>query len=225
MSTRGVIARLNGDGFVGRYHHWDSYPRGLGKTLWDWAQQVPLDRLLKFLLDEHPAGWSTIVNTDPSFEPGYVNIHDENRKCVICGRPVWAHYRQYYGRDGRPPLPAEFAHVPKNVYLLTDHEPKRETFPEDSRPQCYCHGERHEGEQVVTDKNAASIGCEWAYVFDEQSRTMNVLSSYSDGHKMIGMFGMGDPAATWRLVASINLDGPEPDWQAIEDYGEASMGG
>ena len=37
MSTREVIARQKGDVFEGRYHHWDSYPSGLGKALWELA--------------------------------------------------------------------------------------------------------------------------------------------------------------------------------------------
>ena len=41
MSTRGVIARKDGDGFTGRYHHLDSYPSGLGQTLYRLAQQMP----------------------------------------------------------------------------------------------------------------------------------------------------------------------------------------
>jgi len=214
MSTRGVIARKDGDGFTGRYHHWDSYPSGLGATLYHWAHRMPRERMLRMLLDEHPAGWSTIVGTDPSLTPGYVEINDNNRRCQICGKPIWQHYRQYWGENGRPPLPREFAHVPKNVYLLTDHSPKPEVFPTDKRPQCYCHGDRHEsGNEVVTHKNAASIGCEYSYVFDDDGHTMTILSSYhAGGHKMIGMFGMGDPEAVWRPIAVIDLDGPEPDW-------------
>jgi len=36
VSTRGIIARngANEGEFVGRYHHWDSNPVSLGKTLW-----------------------------------------------------------------------------------------------------------------------------------------------------------------------------------------------
>jgi len=34
MSTQGVIARAVADGWEGCYHQFDSYPEGLGKTLW-----------------------------------------------------------------------------------------------------------------------------------------------------------------------------------------------
>lgn len=217
MSTRGVIARQNGDGFTGRYHHWDSYPAGLGATLYQWAQRMPLDQMLKVLIDEHPAGWSTIVNTDPSLPPGYVDQCDPERRCVVCGMKVWEHYRQYYGNNGRPPLPEKFGNIPKDVYLLTDHLPEAEKLPSDHRPSCYCHGDRHEPQDdLLTEKNASAMGCEYAYVFDEAKRLMHILSSYCrDGHKMIGMFGMGDPEAVWFPLAKVNLDGPEPDWTEI----------
>jgi len=63
MATGGVIARKTDDGFEGRYHHWDSYPEALGKTLFGLYNghfEKDLDAMLKVLLDEHWGGWSTI---------------------------------------------------------------------------------------------------------------------------------------------------------------------
>ncbi len=66
MSTRGVIAVAENDNpltFSGRYHHWDSYPLGLGKTLWDLYQTTyygNFDALKKDLIEDHPLGWSSI---------------------------------------------------------------------------------------------------------------------------------------------------------------------
>jgi hypothetical protein len=65
MSTRGVIARKTGSGFRGVYHHWDSYPSGLGKMLFELRNKKfkgDTQKMLKFLIDEHPNGWSTISN-------------------------------------------------------------------------------------------------------------------------------------------------------------------
>ena len=64
MSTRSCIARKTGvDGFSGVYHHWDGYPEGLGATLFKlyrghFARDLPA--MLTYLIDDHPAGWSTI---------------------------------------------------------------------------------------------------------------------------------------------------------------------
>lgn len=73
MGTRGVIARKTEAGFEGRYHHWDSYPSGLGATLFSLYRghfDRDLDRMLGFLLDEHTA-WSTINDCDFREPPGY----------------------------------------------------------------------------------------------------------------------------------------------------------
>jgi hypothetical protein len=67
MSTRSAIARQAGDGFIGRYHHSDGYPSGVGQTLYRlYNGQFKRDaaHMLKVLVDEHPAGWSTIIGSN-----------------------------------------------------------------------------------------------------------------------------------------------------------------
>jgi hypothetical protein len=76
MSTNGIIARSTGEGtFKGVYHHWDSYPNeGLGQYLTQILVgyfKNDLAGMLRILIDEHPAGWSTIVNKDFTLKPGY----------------------------------------------------------------------------------------------------------------------------------------------------------
>lgn len=101
MSTRAAIARPNGDGFLGRYHHWDGYPSGLGATLYWLAQSndirsavglppTPWDgdveKMLVVLLDEH-TGWSTINDKDFRKSPGYQDLmgqRDEARPECYC---------------------------------------------------------------------------------------------------------------------------------------------
>lgn len=91
MSTRAVIARQTGEHtFSGRYHHWDGYPSGLGATLFKLAQpdgpfEGDVPRMLKVLLDEHPAGWSTINAADFSKEPGFrENDCNDGTKGPMC---------------------------------------------------------------------------------------------------------------------------------------------
>jgi hypothetical protein len=78
MSTRGIIARSTGEStFAGRYHHWDSYPSGLGVAIVELYRghfKHDLTRMLQVLLDKHPAGWSTIVHKDFNLKPGYTNV-------------------------------------------------------------------------------------------------------------------------------------------------------
>ena len=92
MSTRGVIARLTGvlpPQFRGRYNHWDSYPSGLGQTLWKlYYEQFDrdLNAMLRVLIDEHPAGWSTINGADFTLASGFTEL--PNPEETEAARPV-----------------------------------------------------------------------------------------------------------------------------------------
>ena len=90
MSTRGIIARPHGQSWRGRYHHWDSYPAGLGAALWQALHghfEGDVDAMLRVLLDEHPAGWSTIVDADWTLAPGFEDYPDKTArpKCYCHG--------------------------------------------------------------------------------------------------------------------------------------------
>ena len=217
MGTRGAIVRFtNGEitEFEGRYHHWDSYPTGLGATLWGLYHGhfgKDLRRMLEVLIDEHPAGWSTINGGDFSMEPGYQA--PMKGPCATCGKLNWEHYYQDWASHGRELTPVARAQMAQNHYQALDH-----SFQEVRRvtgPACYCHGDRSEDAWLVTHENAAGSGCEYVYGFDE-GPTLVVLSSFcADGDKMIGMFGSGDPKAVWKEIGRVPLDGPEPDWERI----------
>lgn len=211
MSTRSCIGRAKPSDRnpLVRYHHWDGYPSGLGATLYDLYRNQfhrDLDAMLKVLIDDHPAGWSTINGKDFDLEPAFEE--HGNGRCATCGLPFSVHYKQYYG-DDKIPLPRWASKLP--TYLLANHQPLTE---KGQQPECYCHGDRSETQdKPLTLSQAPSYGCEYAYVIDPETKIMRVLSSYSeDGTKMIGMFGMGDEDAEWRLLAEVDLDGPEPNW-------------
>lgn len=183
MLTRGVIARLTGTlppRFRGRYHHWDSYPSGLGKTLWALYHGYfdrDLNTMLGVLIDGHPAGWSTIVGRDFNLLAGFTE--------------------------------------------LADQKIEEEDEAQGTRPECYCHGDRDEEAWEVTEQNACSSGCEWAYAFQPGTKPehdlMLVLSSYRlSGQRMIGFFGQGDTQAVWAPVAVIALRAEEPEWNALD---------
>lgn len=80
---------------------------------------------------------------------------------------------------------------------------------------------------AITQDNASGCGCEWAYAFDEPRLVLYILSSYhGDGTKAIGMFGMGDPAATWRVAGTIDLskDMTDTDIEAVTKAAELGPG-
>lgn len=75
MATRGVIARKTAWGFTGRYHHWDSYQSGLGLTLFKLHRESfhgETPAMMRYLIDDHPAGWSTLVGRDCRKEAGFI---------------------------------------------------------------------------------------------------------------------------------------------------------
>ncbi|MBI2851286.1 MAG: hypothetical protein HYX80_09680 [Chloroflexi bacterium] len=167
MSTRGVIARQKGDAFEGRYHHWDSYPTGLGKALWELAHsefKCDLEGMLHFLIDEHPAGWSTICNKDFSLKPRF-NEHGKGN-CLKCGKPSWEHYYQEWESHGKRLTEKAKESMSHGNYMALGHSSGQ---PRTTNAECYCHGDRQEDGLLVTMKNAAEMGCEYAYVFSNNA--------------------------------------------------------
>lgn len=223
MSTRGCIARLISKPgkkirFSGSYNHWDSYPSGLGSTLFQLRNghfKGNTLAMLKYLIDDHPRGWSTINDADFNL-PAAPRPDNKTVICKHCPLPNWKHYAQYYVEEnalwveaGRPPCPSHS----KGTYLVSDHSPEAENIPHG--PVCYEGAEPF----VVTQKNASNSGCEYVYAFTPDGKFMVVLSSYcKDGDKMIGMFGKGDKNAQWKIIGEINLDGVEPtekEWDML----------
>jgi hypothetical protein len=99
MATRGMIAFGTSEtSFEGRYHHWDSYPSGLGKTLYDLYNghfQRDLDAMKRVLFDEHPGGWSTINDKDWSLEPGFGHGDGDRPQCYCHGDRDEGPYEPY----------------------------------------------------------------------------------------------------------------------------------
>lgn len=57
MGTRSVVAIQNGDGFKGRYIHWDGYPSGVGESLLAIVQRDGVEKARQVLTVDH-YGWS-----------------------------------------------------------------------------------------------------------------------------------------------------------------------
>ena len=151
MSTRGIIARpTEGEGFIGRYHHFDAYPDGLGRTLIELINEWGVSNTAKTLIDDHPAGWSSINGADWNLPVGF--IEDFNNRS--------------------------------------------------DAPQCYCHGDRSETEQVFDHTDS---GCEFAYVIDEDTNEMTIYQTQrGDGSHAMGMFGF-PTGCNWQIIAKIPL--------------------
>ena len=90
MGTRCVIAETHGKSWRGRYHHWDGYPTAVGKTLWDLYHghfKKDLKAMLKVLLEDHPAGWSSINadwNKPIGYPPPKTSLGSEEKNGPAC---------------------------------------------------------------------------------------------------------------------------------------------
>lgn len=74
MSTRAIIARPTDDGWQGAYQHSDGYPTWLGKRLHSACREHfdgNAEAMMKFLIDDHPGGWSSIGSLNPAAAKGY----------------------------------------------------------------------------------------------------------------------------------------------------------
>lgn len=97
MSTNGVILRRSAE-VTGVYHHWDSYPTLLGKTLWTAFHgffQRDAVAMLAYFIDAHPAGWSTVNGADFAVEAGYA---EHPKRAFTKSHKPTAAYKRYLAK-------------------------------------------------------------------------------------------------------------------------------
>lgn len=105
MSTRAIIARPTDDGWQGTYHHSDGYPTHLGKVLHNACREFfdgSPEAMLKFIIDEHPGGWSFLGNGDPSTATGYADYDHPTRVSFPVDPSVEADMAAYRADQRRP---------------------------------------------------------------------------------------------------------------------------
>lgn len=89
MATRGAICSLTQDkkGFRGVRHQRYSMPEALGKQLWDLYHghfEKDLEKMLGFLINDHPGGWSSIVGADFSLPASYQMSKERFGPMCLC---------------------------------------------------------------------------------------------------------------------------------------------
>jgi hypothetical protein len=130
MGTRSIVARVgNNEGeFSGRYCHWDGSPSTRGVTLWKIIHdefKSDLKAALVYLIDKHPAGWS-------SLEKKECYCHPQNAK----DRPDF---------KGRKPEPAQtFTHK-----QLKDSDAEWLYVFDEEKNRLYVRDVRHDAETLV----------------------------------------------------------------------------
>ena len=87
MGTRSIIGLKTGNGWFGRYCHWDGYPEGVGSAVWHIVKRDGISEAVKTLLMDNYS-WScltTATEPDPDntrsfkFVAGYGYAHCDGR--------------------------------------------------------------------------------------------------------------------------------------------------
>lgn len=217
MGTRSVVAEPQGDGWHGRYVHWDGYPSGVGRTVFALAESMGPETAREFLLREH-TGWSSLAGADFSIAPGFGNSMD--LPCRICGQGYVAHLEWPEGKG-----PGQG--VGSTGYNALGHTYDRdEDCDAARRAQCYCHGERHEEDPGYITYDGDDWGTEWAYVIGPKGLTICERRfgkpGQDNGHG-VGMFGLGasdtEAGGYWAHVTYLPYDRAVTDetWDMLDN--------
>ncbi|HEX2615722.1 MAG TPA: hypothetical protein VHL10_09525 [Nitrososphaera sp.] len=172
-----MIARTDGTRMVGVYHHWDSYPSGVGAMLYKLYNghfQRDSKAMLDVLVDQHPAGWSSINDADFSLAPGWSSF-------LYDGGTGKAFNRFEYERQ------------------LAAYEQTEQA----RRPHCYCHGERREAGRLLSSfADAANSGAEYAYVIDIHTDTMRISACSGNEWREIAQVVLYEAEPDWEKLNS-----------------------
>lgn len=227
MSTRGAVAIKKGNGWIGVYNHWDSYPKGLGKELWDYLHQDGVD--LKRFAGE-------LLNYDDwrNFREGGI--------CPYCGKVGKGQPHSIRGDIAYPSLVGEhkryetademrqhFTQLPAwhgkddeieqqiRQALAIRNNVERTGYP-DPEAEYHQHGDLTD---KMTNDNADPLFIEWVYMIDPEKRTLEVLGNRRARGTHTETNYKGE---TWQspnyehyLLATFAIDGDEPNWQELED--------
>lgn len=225
MSTRSLIAIPIEDGTkaIGRYHHFDGYPTGVGLALIEAyrAHKSSYIDLVDTLLFRHPAGWSNICGADWALDPGFLERNDPDRACGRCGEPMWRHYAQYYPDRGETPPPPEERY---QTYQIWEHSYVPERSDADARPMCYCHGDRAEtGFGTMICENGDTDGCtgsrcdplfmEWEYRLYPQGIEVWEARGFEDTYRHVRRGKVDWDVSRPRLAMSQLEVGESNRWQ------------
>jgi len=229
MSTRGAVAIKNGNGWLGVYNHWDSYPTALGKELWDYLHQDGIDlgqfaqELLRYddwrnfrdggicpYCGKVGMGQPHSITGDAAY-PALIGEYkryesaDEMRE-YFSQLPAWQ------GRDDEIEQMIEQQLEIKNNVATTG-------YPD---PQAKYHG-HGELTDKVTNENADPLFIEWVYVIDPKRMVLEVLAhrrgegEHTESSEYGGYHEWQSPNYEHYLLATYALNGDEPNWKELED--------
>lgn len=221
MSTRGCVAVKTEEGWRGIYNHYDSYPTGLGRELWEELEEVDSNDFSENLIEF--TDWREYLNDG------------------VC---------KYCGKKGLGQLVSISAKITgfdrdydEDSSLGIDEEIKEkieETGYPDPEAEYHEHtldGDITVEDQQITHREPDPLFVEWVYVVDPEQEKMIILTHKSverepgqepyegDGYEEIepGVFDYGHCIYKHVKLAEVPLNGEEPNWQTIENLVRAEL--
>jgi hypothetical protein len=204
MSTRSVIARPDGDAFIGRYAHWDGYPTCRGAQLWrTFTELGSAQAVREYAIREGQQGyWSSFM---PPSQAAREAGKPETAACDLCS-----------GTGQRPDglNGVRWTQQGCNGCSGTGMMRNRD------RQEGWASSD---GEEMVRS-DGDDMGTEWAYVIADHAMVVlerrfgaNIHDDQGHGTGMFG-FGASDTEAGgyWALVGAYPWHRAEPDWDAVE---------
>jgi len=202
MATRACVAIKKGRSWKGVYNHWDGYPSGLGKDVWDYLHPLKIFSISELYLEKFAEellkydDWRNFLN---------------GGRCPYCGRVGLS---QPHSINGKIIIePKKDIEIAENI--------KKTGYPD---PECKYH--KHDNLEEIepmTPKNSDPLFIEWVYVINVKKVEMEILKSVRTEGYHYGTAYDGSkfriPNYTWKKVAEIDLNGLEPDWNEIEEKG------
>lgn len=225
MATRGVVAIKKGNGWIGVYNHWDSYPTGLGKELWLHLQELKQQGKLKEFPQKLLAfdDWRNYLNGGKCEYCGKIGY---GQACNISG-VIYSNFRSEF--RNKEQMRKYYQSLPgwkrrkKDIEKEIESEweirrnLKRTGYPD---PEIKYH-EHSEISDRRTPENSDPLFIEWVYVFDPENLALEILASVrvEGTHKVTSQDGKrvwDEPNYSWKLIEKLSLDDPMPDFEEIE---------
>ena len=195
MSTRGCVAVKQDFGqWQGVYNHFDSYPTGLGKELWDYFKRNNIDlqkfsqELLKY--DD----WRNYLN---------------GGLCPYCGKTGLSQPHSLTGKV------IEFQ--------TKEHEEGPQDYFPDPECKDHKHEAIYGAGIYSKNAKYDALFIEWVYVVDPLLNRIEIYSGVKakGKHKQISCDGARswmEDNYQYVIVAIVDLHKAEPNWKAIENY-------
>lgn len=224
MSTRGAVAIKNGSDitkdWIGVYNHFDSYPNGLGRDLWEHLQDKDIKRFADELLSY--GDWREYLNGgiceycgQKKGQPcnigavygfGFKNLNGPEYQSH---ENLIAHYKKEDCRD-----PVQRA---KEEWKIFENV-KKTGYPD---PKCKYH--EHSDQKAGQSSEFDALFIEWVYVIDTSKYTITVLTGVRDKGRHTEYNIKGDPFTSpnymWVKVDTWKIN-ELPDYEKTDKKGD-----